>query len=188
METKKILIVVDYQNDFVDGALGFEKAKLLDTGIAAKMLEYLENGGYVICTFDTHYANYLETQEGKKLPIKHCEKGTLGWNLYGAVGEVFNRYSGNDHLVTVEKNTFGAISLIGALDSITDFEEIPAEVEICGVVTNMCVISNAVVAKSTMPEAEISIISNLCASNSDELHDKAIDVLRNMQFNITEFM
>lgn len=181
---KKILLVVDYQNDFVDGALGFPKAKQLEHGIAKHMIEYLENGGYVICTYDTHGENYMNTQEGKKLPVPHCLMGSDGWKLYGAVGEVVKKYCHNPNLYKVDKGTFGSINLIDVLDDITDLGDEPSEIEICGVVTNMCVISNAIIAKTTLPEAEISIIQNLCASNDDRLHDEAINILKNMQFNI----
>ena len=195
----KVLIVVDYQKDFVDGALGFDKAKELDVGIAKLMKEYAEDeNGVILCTFDTHNEDYLETQEGKKLPVKHCIKGTPGWELYGEVGMTEIMYPLK--CTRVKKSTFGSKELIEKLRHFNshpanrdkfnagiDTEWVHNQIEsitLVGVVTNMCVISNAVIAKAACPEAEIIIKKDLVASNDDELHKKALDVMASMQMTI----
>lgn len=172
---KKILLVVDYQKDFVEGALGFPKAAELDSKIAKRVKEAQENGELVIFTMDTHYPNYLETQEGKNLPIEHCIYGEDGWHLYGETGKVAS------NPLYVMKPTFGAIALHPILSPMENEE---VEIEICGVVTNMCVISNAVMCKAILPEAKITINSELCASFVDELHEQALNVMESMQMNI----
>ena len=152
---KKLLIVVDYQIDFVSGSLGFPKAKTLEMGIIDKIMEFENNGDDVIFTLDTHYDNYNETIEGENLPISHCIKGTPGHKLYGSVYDM-----SLPHRV-FEKETFGSSKLFEYLK-----ENEYNEVALCGVVTNICVISNAVVAKSALPNAEIVIYKDLVASNA----------------------
>lgn len=199
MAKKRVLVVVDYQNDFVTGALGFESAKNLDEGIAALMKEYAEDeNGVILCTFDTHEQNYLETQEGRKLPVEHCIKGTWGWELYGKTGEVEIMYPMKCTRIT--KPTFGSLKLADALKRLNDYPKdkekfndgedytfISNDIEsitLVGVVTNMCVISNAVIAKATCPEAEIIIKKDLCDSFDKELHQKALDVMASMQMTV----
>lgn len=194
---KKALVVVDYQNDFVDGALGFPAAKALDEGIATKIWEYMESGDYVIFTMDTHKDNYLETQEGKCLPTKHCIKGTQGWELYGKVGEMYEQYKSNENIKRVEKPTFGSTTLgrvltdidtwerfLGGAISDTTGQSYLSRVTFCGVVTNMCVISNAVVAKTALPETHIEIIADLCSSFNADLHKQALNVMASMQMGV----
>lgn len=176
---KRVLIVVDYQNDFVDGTLGFEGAEKLDKGIASLMEQYAKDeDGVIFCTFDTHDKNYLDTQEGKNLPVEHCIKGTDGWNLHGEVGMTEIMYPMKCTRIT--KNTFGSIELAGRLDRFQNVESIT----LVGVVTNMCVISNAVMAKSIHPEAKIIIKKDLVGSFDKELHQKALDVMESMQMII----
>lgn len=192
---KRLLIVVDYQNDFVDGALGFEKAKSLDTGIAAKVQEFIGNGDLVLFTFDTHYRNYLQTQEGKNLPVVHCIEHSDGWKLYGETGKLSDSIVELDNVLHINKETFGSDTLINILQGYCAedgcyafmnqyaFEDLE-EIHLCGVVTNMCVISNAVIAKAALPEAKIVIHADLCASFNDELHEKALDVMESMQMDV----
>lgn len=192
---KKLLIVVDYQNDFVDGALGFEKAKTLDAGIAAKVKEFTSNDDLVIFTFDTHSENYLQTQEGKNLPIVHCIEETHGWNIYGQTGKALEEIGELESVELLNKETFGSDVLLSILNGTNDSrsyrrfmrkyeaEEI-SEVHLCGVVTNMCVISNAVIAKTALPEAKIVIHADLCASFNEDLHNQALNVMEGMQMEI----
>lgn len=199
MAKKRVLVVVDYQNDFVTGALGFESAKNLDEGIAALMKEYAEDeNGVILCTFDTHEQNYLETQEGRKLPVEHCIKGTWGWELYGKTGEMEIMYPMKCTRIT--KPTFASLKLADALKRLNDYPKdrekfndgedytfISNDIEsitLVGVVTNMCVISNAVIAKAACPEAEIIIKKDLCDSFDKELHQKALDVMASMQMTV----
>ncbi len=173
---KKILLVVDYQEDFVTGSLGFPKAVGLDAKIAKRIRQAQKRAEMVIFTMDTHYeANYLETQEGIALPVPHCIKGEKGWNLYGETGKAVSNPG------YIGKSTFGAL---GLLDVLKSYEEKDVTIEIVGVVTNMCVISNAIICKTILPEALIIINAELCASFDDELHEKALDVMESMQMKV----
>lgn len=177
----KLLIVVDFQNDFVDGALGFEKAKELELIIYDKAKKALDNGDRVVFTMDTHYDNYLETQEGKRLPIPHCIVDTYGWNLYGRLFSLFNEYKNSNKVSMFRKDTFGCY-LLGQL--LTNEEDEFDEIEFCGVVTNMCVMANTIIAKTMLPEARIVVDASACSSFNLELHDKALDVMESMQMDI----
>lgn len=182
MRKLKALIVVDYQKDFVDGALGFESAKDLDEGIANLVKEYIKEGYIVIFTYDTHGKDYLVTQEGRRLPFEHCIRGTDGWKLYGKVGEVHDAYEDNC-VIDVHKPTFGSKGLIPVLEGISAAGEIE-EITLVGVVTNMCVISNAVIAKAACPEARIVIKKDLVDSFDKDAHQKALDIMATMQMDI----
>jgi len=182
MAKKNVLVVVDYQKDFVDGALGFESAKNLDKGIASLMKKYAEDeDGVIFCTFDTHEQNYLETQEGRKLPVSHCIDGTEGWKLYGETEMVEIMYPLK--CTRVKKPTFGSYDLMRKLDRLDRTDGV-ASITLVGVVTNMCVISNAVIAKAACPEAEIIIKKDLVDSFDKELHQKALDVMASMQMTV----
>ena len=174
----KILIVVDYQKDFVDKALGFKGAELLDEGISALIRQYIQNGDVVIVTYDTHQKNYLSTREGRKLQVEHCIEGTDGWELYGKTGDTVRELTSNK-LIKVKKETFGSLELASILRGIN-----PSEITFVGIVTNMCVISNAVIAKAACPEAEIFINKALTDSFDPELRQKALDVMASMQMEI----
>ena len=171
---KKCLIVVDYQIDFVNGALGFKKAVELDEKIAEKIEQYHKNNDDVIFTFDTHSADYLNTQEGKNLPIEHCIEGTDGHELYGKTATMVK-----DSDKCFYKPSFGSSELFEYLKS-TEYESI----ELCGVVSNICVISNAVLAKTAQPETEIIVDSNCIASNDDKLNECAIEVMKSLQIQV----
>lgn len=173
---KKCLIVVDYQNDFVSGSLGFEKAKELDSKIANLIDKYHNNSDDVVFTLDTHYDDYMNTNEGKFLPVPHCTKGTIGHNLYGKVSQ-----SVKESDLLFEKNTFGSDKLFEYLKN-----NRYSSIELVGVVTNICVISNAVIAKTAQPETEIIVNRNLVASNDDKLNDEALSVMSSFQIKITE--
>lgn len=172
---KKLLIVVDYQKDFVSGSLGFAKAVELEDSIYQKIKDYKDRNDDVIFTFDTHGHEYLNTKEGKKLPVEHCVKGEDGWSLYGKVAEL---YSEED--LGFEKSAFGSLKLADYLrDKDYDF------IEIVGVVSNICVISNAVIAKTALPEADIVVDASCTASADEELHEKALDVMEGLQIEVT---
>lgn len=171
---KKCLIVVDFQNDFVNGALGFEGAEKLDAIIENKIKEYLKNKDDIIYTLDTHYENYLETQEGKRLPVIHCLDGSYGHKVYGNSA----KYLKNAKKV-FKKNTFGSLDLGNFLKG-QDYNEI----ELAGLVTNMCVISNAIIAKSALPEARIIVDKNASMSFDEDLHNKTMDVLKGLQVDV----
>ena len=147
---KKLLIVVDYQNDFVDGSLGFENAVKIENNIHDLINKFKSNNDDIIFTLDTHYIDYMETTEGKKLPVSHCVKGTEGHNLYGKIKD-----DSKEHL-QIEKVTFGSIELAKYLMN-NHYDEIT----LIGVVTNICVLSNAVIVKTTLPNAKIIIDASL---------------------------
>ncbi|MEG0296141.1 MAG: isochorismatase family cysteine hydrolase [Clostridium sp.] len=172
----KILVVVDYQKDFVDGTLGFEKATLLEDGIYNKVKENLKENNKIIFTYDTHGEDYLSTREGVNLPVIHCIEGSEGHKLYGKVNQ-FANVNGVDNIYHINKQSFGARIEDLKLDNIT-------EIEICGIVTNMCVISNAVVFQTKYPNANIIIDASCCASFNDELHDKSLDVMEGLQMKV----
>lgn len=171
---KKALIVVDFQNDFVNGSLGFPEASSLDEKICERINSYRRDGGDVIFTFDTHYENYLESAEGKNLPVVHCIENTVGWELFGKTGKQCL-----DSDVKIIKNTFGSDKLMELLK-----EKSYASVELCGLVSNICVISNAVIAKAALPEAAIIVDASLTKSFDNSLHEKALDVMEGLQISV----
>ncbi|MEG1153768.1 MAG: isochorismatase family cysteine hydrolase [Ruthenibacterium sp.] len=177
---KNILIVIDYQNDFVTGSLGNPAAAALEDGIAEKVQQHLEKGGAVLFTRDTHTEDYLTTREGKFLPVSHCIKGTDGWGLYGKLA----RYESNtrDNVAIINKPTFGCAALPAEVEALCGGE--PSSIEICGVVTDICVISNAVLLHSAFLNAKISIHQALCAAATEEGHKRAIAVLAGMGYHI----
>jgi nicotinamidase-related amidase len=171
---ERVLIVVDYQRDFVDGALGFPGAEKLADPIARRVRECRERGDDVVFTLDTHGPDYPDTQEGRRLPVPHCVRDTDGWKLYGAVAqaaqETDRRFS---------KPAFPSWELGEYLK-----EQGYAQVELCGLVSNICVLSNAVIAKAALPEAEIVVDARLTASGDPALHEKALDVLEGLQVTV----
>jgi nicotinamidase/pyrazinamidase len=175
----KLLLVIDYQNDFVDGALGFEKAKTLEQGIYEKVNKYLENGDKVVFTYDTHYENYLETREGKNLPVRHCIKDTNGHQLYGKAYD-FTNVENTFHYI---KEGFG-MSPVDITQLASEIGEDIEEIELVGVVTNICVISNVVLFQSQYRNADIIVDASLCASFDDTLHEKALDVAEGLQVKV----
>lgn len=181
MRKRKVLLVVDFQNDFVNGALGFEKAATLDEGIAGMVEQYMSDDDIVMFTMDTHHGNYLNTQEGNKLPVPHCILGSEGWELYGKTHEAYNKDHALGTLYSFEKETFGSDSLLLALRDRADEIE---SITLVGVVTNMCVISNAVIAKAACPEAEIIIKKDLVASFDETKHAEALSVMESMQMTV----
>ena len=165
--SKKLLVVVDYQNDFVDGALGFEKATKIAPYIISLVKKYEEEEGEdVWFTKDTHFNNYLETQEGKNLPVPHCIAQTKGHELYGELQSLSRNHT------VIEKNTFPSLMLANLLKD-TAYEE----VRVVGVVTDICVISNCIMIKSALPEALIEVDTKGCASFDENLEKAALTVL-----------
>ena len=174
MDRKNLLVVVDYQKDFVNGALGFEGAQLLDLRIAAKIKAYHDAGDCVVFTYDTHRSNYLSTQEGRRLPVPHCICGTEGWELYGETAK-----QRREEDLCFQKPTFPSMELADYLAE-EDYETI----ELVGLVSHMCVLSNAVMAKAAAPEAEILIDAQCTASFDPELHEKALDLMEALQMTV----
>ncbi len=173
---KRCLIVVDFQVDFVSGALGFSGAERLDSIIAAKIRDYATHGHDVYFTLDTHKSSYLTTFEGKRLPKEHCIKGTPGHRLYGKVGEL-----ANIALKTFEKDTFPSLDMAIHFRNYTY-----DEVELCGSVSHICVLSNAVMVKSALPNARIFIDQKATLSYDMALHEQALAILRGLQIDVVE--
>lgn len=170
---KKLLVVVDYQNDFVDGALGFKGAELLADTIKEKIENYLNSNNDVIFTLDTHNEKYMETHEGKNLPVIHCVKGSEGWKVNKKVDYLAKA------IKVFEKPTFPSLDLANYLKD-SDY----GEVELCGLVSNICVISNAVMVKSALPNANIFIDAKATDSFDKVLQDKCFDVLEGLHIKV----
>ena len=172
----RYLFVIDYQNDFVDGALGFPGAEKLDEKIAAKVRSY--GKGHVLFTRDTHFENYLDTREGRNLPVKHCIKGSFGWEVYGETAKALAAVEAP----AIDKLVFGMDVTDPATAAV-----LPAsadEIELVGLVSNICVISNACVLQAKYPEARILVDAKLTASMDPVMHEKVLDVLEGFQVKV----
>ncbi len=168
----KLLIVIDMQNDFIDGALGTSEAVKIVSNVAEKIQEYRKSGGTVVFTRDTHQKNYLQTQEGKNLPVVHCVEGSEGWQISEkleiAGSKIFN------------KPTFGSVELAEYVSSLKNLEK----VELVGLCTDICVISNALLLKAKLPELPICVDSACCAGVTPESHQNALNAMKMCQIEI----
>ena len=172
----RYLFVIDYQNDFVDGALGFPGAELLDEKIAVKVRAYGKD--HVLFTRDTHFENYLTTREGKNLPVEHCIKGSHGWQVYGETAKALEEVGAK----AIDKLVFGMDVSDPAVAAV--LPEAADEIELVGLVSNICVVSNAVVLQSKYPEATM-IVDAACTDSFDKgLHEKVLDVLSGFQVKV----
>ena len=167
----KVLVVVDMQNDFIDGSLGSEEAKRIVPNVINKIKEYEDNNDLIIYTKDTQIDNYLDTLEGKNLPVKHCIKGSKGHDIPD------NILRGHDFII--EKLTFGSIELIEYLKGI-DFEEI----ELIGLCTDICVVSNALMVKANFYEKTVKVDSSCSAGVTVKSHNEALNTMRMCQIEI----
>lgn len=171
---KKCLIVVDYQNDFIDGSLGFKNALEIKDQIINKVKNYRFNDHDIIFTKDTHDFDYLNTEEGKHLPVDHCIKGSRGHEIQEDVLKLIDKED-----MIFEKKTFPSIDLgIYLKDKGYEF------IELCGLVSNICVISNAVIAKAALPNAHILVDALATASADDVLHKKSLDVMEGLHIEV----
>ncbi len=166
-----ILVVVDMQNDFIDGALGTAEAQAIVPKVVDKIKGF---SGEIIYTKDTHKENYMETQEGKNLPVEHCIKGTKGWELAPEILAL-----ANDHIV--EKPTFGSVALAELLKE--KKEEI-SSITLVGLCTDICVISNAMVLKAYFPEVPMYVDGACCAGVTPESHLQALEAMKMCQIQI----
>ena len=171
-----ILFVIDYQKDFVDGALGFAGAEKLDERIAARVREY--GPGRVWYTMDTHYEDYMDSREGKNLPVPHCIRGAEGWRNYGRTAEALEEVDA----VGIEKRTFGMD--LGDPAVLAKLPERAENIELCGLVSNICVVSNAAVLQGHYPNAQLTVDARLTDSFDKELNEKVLDVLAGLQVKI----
>ena len=193
----KVLIAVDMQNDFIDGALGTPEAVAIVSAVEKKIREF---DGLVLLTRDTHEANYLDTQEGRNLPVPHCIRGSQGWEICPAVmaaaeaqaeqeREVYEDENGEASLelayepVIFDKPAFGSLELAAALAK--GHEEEPVEsVELIGLCTDICVISNAMLVKAALPEVPVFVDASCCAGVTPESHGRALAAMEACQIQI----
>ncbi|MBQ8619114.1 MAG: cysteine hydrolase [Clostridia bacterium] len=165
---RKLLVVVDMQNDFIDGALGTTEAQKIVEPVCRKMAEW---NGDLFITKDTHEDNYLETAEGKMLPIPHCIRGTDGHRVNSKVSAAYNKFGG--FKVVFNKPTFGSVELAKHL-AMSDY----SEVTFIGLCTDICLLSNAIMARAALPEATIIVDAGCCAGVTPESHNRALDAMK----------
>lgn len=172
---KRLLVVVDMQKDFVNGALGSREAEQIVNPVAGLVEAELRKGTEIVFTMDTHREDYLETQEGKRLPVPHCVKGTDGWKLI----EELQPLAKNCRIF--EKPAFGSMEL-------ADFVKTQeyGEIVLAGLCTDICVISNAILLKAAVPEARISIIASCCAGVTPSSHQNALEAMKMCQIVIED--
>lgn len=164
---KKTLIVVDMQNDFIDGALGTKEAVAVVENVKRKIATYRENGDEIIFTRDTHLPDYLDTNEGKYLPVPHCIEGTKGWEIYEGLMV--------EGAKVVNKPTFGYLNW-------TDYRF--EEVELIGLCTDICVVSNALIIKAMYPEIKVTVDAACCAGVTPESHGAALTTMKMCQVEV----
>lgn len=163
----KVLVVVDMQNDFISGSLGSSDAQKIVPNVVDKVKNF---DGRIIFTRDTHDDYYLKTQEGKKLPVKHCIKETYGWQICDELKPYAKEI--------IDKVTFGSIDLPNMIDKSV------SEIEICGLCTDICVISNAMILKANFTETKISVDSSCCAGVTTDSHNTALNAMKAVQIEI----
>lgn len=168
----KYLIVVDMQKDFINGSLGSKLAEKIVPDVVEKVKNF---DGKVIFTRDTHFADYMQTQEGKKLAVPHCIKDTDGWQICDELKDYAND--------VVDKITFGSVDLPGILK---DYGNEIDEIELCGLCTDICVISNAMILKASFPETKIVVDGKCCAGVSVESHKTALEAMKAVQIEILD--
>lgn len=176
MAGKKYLLVIDMQNDFVDGALGTPEACAIVDAVAARAREF---DGEVVFTRDTHGEDYLATQEGRNLPVAHCVEGTPGWELAPAVEAVRAERGAR----VFNKPAFGSVELARWLAE-QDAREGVESVELCGLCTDICVVSNALLVKAALPEVPLRVGKDLCAGVTPEAHEAALATMRSCQVEV----
>lgn len=175
IDMKKILVVVDMQKDFVDGSLGTSEAAEIVSNVSKKIEDF---DGEIFVTYDTHFENYLSTAEGERLPVEHCIKGTEGFELDK---EVARALEGKKY-TRVEKLTFGSVELPRLIENTADGEDF--SVELVGLCTDICVVSNALILKANFPERKISVDSSCCAGVTPETHNAALTTMRMCQIDV----
>ena len=189
--TTKYLIVIDVQNDFITGSLRNEEAIRKLPNILKKVRETDVNETMILATQDTHGENYLETLEGQKLPVPHCIYSSWGWQIENELyrlltevkpAEVTNMAKPGTGVGIITKPTFGSLELLD--DIYTEVEDTPAEFEIVGYCTDICVVSNALLLRAKFPEAKITVDAACCAGVTPELHKAALAVMKSCQIDI----
>ena len=172
---KHFLIIVDMQNDFVDAALGTAEAAAIVPAVVDRIRAF---DGEIIATMDTHQSDYLETREGRFLPVPHCIRGTEGWALNPSVREALEQKKA----IVIEKGTFGSTRLPALLEERAAGEEF--DVELIGLCTDICVVSNALLVKAAFPEADIAVTAACCAGVTPAKHEAALETMRSCQITV----
>ena len=187
----KILVIVDMQNDFISGGLGSDMAKAIVPNIVKK-IGTVDKDTLILFTQDTHFENYLETQEGKNLPVVHCIDGTDGWKIessienawykYCVLNDVYDEdYEKDIGVASIFKETFASLQLAESIQRNTDDIE---SIELCGTCTEICVVSNAMLLKSAFPETLITVDASCCAGVTKQAHNDALNVMQSCQINV----
>lgn len=174
---RKVLVVVDMQKDFVDGALGSNEAVAIVDNVVNKINEF---DGEIIVTYDTHQENYMETREGKYLPVPHCIENTDGWQLNDKIQEALDA---RENYAIIHKPTFGSTRLVEMIKEY-GYEEKEIEVTLIGLCTDICVVSNAMLLKANYPEMNIIVDANCCAGVTPESHNAALTTMKMCQIDI----
>lgn len=169
----KLLIVVDMQNDFITGSLGSPRAERILPDVKAKVEKYKQNGDKIIFTRDTHYDNYLTTQEGKYLPVPHC--------IHGTHGHLTADELSTDGCTVFDKTSFGSLALA---KQIAETSQSFDEIELCGLCTDICVVSNALILKAQLPETKIIVDAKCCAGVTEESHKAALLTMKMCQVDV----
>ena len=178
-----MLIVVDMQRDFVSGVLGSTEARAIVPAVAERIRRAKAEGTQVVFTLDTHEADYMDTREGRFLPVPHCIRGTEGWSLEPDVAKTCSR-----GMISFEKPTFGSTALMHHVAALAGEKGYVngkgLTVELCGVCTDICVVSNAMLIKAALPEADLIVNSALCAGVTPDKHDAALETMRSCQIQV----
>lgn len=184
----KVLVIVDMQNDFIDGSLGSTEAQAIVPRVVEKLKNIDKGNTVVLFTKDTHYENYLETFEGKMLPVEHCIENTPGWSINKEISSIVDHTEGmirfsSDKIKNsrIYKNTFGSDDL---RDFLLQHKDKFNEVEFVGLCTDICVISNVLMARQTMPDKVITVDASCCAGVTHEKHLAALEVMKSCQINV----
>ncbi|MDE5679617.1 MAG: cysteine hydrolase [Lachnospiraceae bacterium] len=171
---KKALVVIDMQNDFITGVLGNDECRAVVPQVVKRVQEAIEDGRDIIFSQDTHQENYLSTQEGRKLPVLHCVQNTDGWKIISELAEIAIQRG-----IVFTKETFGSRAIAEYIK-----EHNYDEVELVGVCTDICVISNAMIIKAFAPESEIFVNESCCAGVTPQSHKTAIEAMKSCQITI----
>lgn len=174
---KQYLVVVDMQNDFINGSLGTKEAPAIVPGVVNKIKGF---DGKIFATYDTHFEDYLQTAEGKKLPVEHCIQDSEGWQIHPDVMAALQEKG----FTPVIKHTFGSVDLPELIKSEAAGDTF--SIELIGLCTDICVVSNALLLKAIFPEVKISVDADCCAGVTPQTHQAAIDTMRCCQIDISE--
>ena len=180
----RVLVIVDMQNDFTTGSLGNKECK----AVIPKIVDIINNEEFneYILTRDTHYEDYLDTFEGKKLPVKHCIEDTYGWAICEPIMKALNDKNKYHVTTVIDKTTFGSLYMANLLKEKYFIDQKDVEFTVVGVCTGICVISNALLLKAALPESKITVKANACACVTPESHKTALDAMRMCHINIEE--